>query len=197
MDRQTDRARTWGGGRPALAWKQRKAEDGLEVAYINDTATQEETGEGWKGRTDRWRVEEEQGASLDWVKWHDIPGMKEKGGRNIPAQRETGAAQATERSHAKVLLCIPEEDVVTADKRAYSPGSRRGRIMFGELFWQAWNRGSDCAWKVLLRGGKRPPRSTGMSLSPRLVIYLKSRSLCYQSNWLPARLCNIKLLLSL
>lgn len=51
--------------RPALAWRQRKAGDGLGMAYINDTANQEETGEGWKGRTERWRVEEEQGASFD------------------------------------------------------------------------------------------------------------------------------------
>lgn len=52
-------------GRPALAWRPSKAGDGLGVAYINDTANQEETGEGWRGRTDRWRVEEEHGASFD------------------------------------------------------------------------------------------------------------------------------------
>lgn len=38
---------------------------------MKDTANQgkEETGEigGWKGRKDRWRVEEERGASIDWV----------------------------------------------------------------------------------------------------------------------------------
>lgn len=33
-------------GRPALAWRQRKAGDGLGMAYINDTANQEEIGEG-------------------------------------------------------------------------------------------------------------------------------------------------------
>lgn len=52
-----------------LAWRRPEAEDGSGMAYIKDTANQDEevTGEtdGWKGRKDRWRVEGQQSASID------------------------------------------------------------------------------------------------------------------------------------
>lgn len=88
------------------------------MAYIKDTANQDEevTGEtdGWKGRKDRWRVEGEQSASIDWVNWHDIPrGSDEGKGRekysSAPTQlKETQVAQPSECSNAKASLHIPE-----------------------------------------------------------------------------------------
>lgn len=133
------------------------------MAYIKDTANQEETGEGWKGRTDRWRVQEEQDASFDWVNWHDIPGMKEKGGRNIPARqlsweklewhRPLNAAML-KRSFAFLSKTWWQQiNVVTPldhGAKLQSAWLWHCRMMFRDLFWRAWNRWSDCAWKVLL-----------------------------------------------